>query len=521
MNSRLPLIPVYLAADVRAADLIAQREHGLPGAILMRAAAACALADLRERWPQAVRLVIVCGAGNNGGDGYAMAVLAKLSGLEPLVVAVGEPTRLQGDALAAYHDWRSAGGDWQAAAALPALLQTADVAVDALFGTGLTRPLEGPWRAAVEALNAAPCPVQAIDLPSGLDANHGWPVTTATLAGTAVRAQFTSTFVGWKPGVLLGAAYTGQVRLHSLGVPAAAFGHAVPQLWQIPTRALLALPARARDAHKGRHGHVMVLGGDEGMPGAVRLAGEAALRAGAGRVTVWTRGAHVGAVVAGCPELMVREAGSACGLRERLAAADAIVCGPGLGRWTWSREVLADALAAAGDRPLVLDADALALLPVVAAGRALPPCTVLTPHPGEAARLLGITVAQVQADRVAAVRCLADRWQATVVLKGAGTLIAGPGEVAPVVCERGNPGMGTAGLGDVLAGVCGALLAQDRCDPAWAFGPAARTALVALAVLAHACAGDLAATVGGERGLIATDLFAPLRLLMNGREVPG
>ncbi len=524
MESSLPLVPVHSAAAVRAADLVAQRDHGLPGRELMRAAATAALADLQGRWPKARHLLVVCGAGNNGGDGYDVATLARAAGRFVELVALAAPDSLSGDALLAARDWQAAGGEVLPTAKLPEALAAAEVVVDALLGTGLARPVLGAWADVVHAINAAGKPVLAIDVPSGMDADSG------EVLGAAVRAEFTSTFVGWKAGLLLNPGLAGQVRLHTLGVPPAAFAKAAqPLLWQLPRQALAHLPRRARDAHKGRHGHVVVVAGDLGMPGAARLAGESALRSGAGRVTVLTRADHAAAVAAGCPELMARAAGKGAEFVQQLAAADAIVCGPGLGRHAWGSALLADVIGAASGRPVVLDADALVLLAALAATGSdkgpqhLGPHFILTPHPGEAATLLGVAVAAVQADRVGAVRALVKRFGATVVLKGAATLTLGAELAVPIACELGNPGMGTAGMGDVLAGVCAALAAQDVCDPAWGFarrGGAGWAGLAALAVVTHAAAGDWAAAQHGERGLLASDLFPFLRAVLNGRE-PG
>lgn len=514
MESSLPLVPVHSAAAVRAADLAAQRVHGLPGRELMRAAAAAALKDLQQRWPSARRLLVVCGAGNNGGDGYDVATLAGPAGLVASVVALAAPDSLSGDALLAARDWQATGGVMLATAKLPEALAAADVVVDALLGTGLGRPVTGAWADAIDVINAAGKPVLAIDVPSGMDANTG------EVLGAAVRAEFTSTFVGWKAGLFLNPRLAGQLRLHTLGVPLAAFAEdAQPLLWQLPLEMLARLPRRARDAHKGRHGHVVVVGGDLGMPGAARLAGEAALRSGAGRVTVLTRADHAAAVVAGCPELMARPAGVGAEFVQQLSAADAILCGPGLGRHAWGSALLAGVIGAAAGRPVVLDADALVLL--AAAPQRLGPDFILTPHPGEAAQLLGVSVATVQADRMGAIRALVERFGATVVLKGAATLTLGPELAVPVACELGNPGMGTAGMGDVLAGVCAALAAQDVCDSAWGYartGAAGWAGVAALAVVTHAAAGDWAAAQHGERGLLASDLFPCLRALLNGRE---
>src|SRR5690606_20156260 len=259
------------------------------------------------------------------------------------------------------------------------------------------------------------------------------------------------------------------------------------------------LPPRPADAHKGLFGHVLVIGGNHGMAGAIRLAGEAALRGGAGRVTLATRPEHAVPLAAARPELMAAGVAGAAELAPLLARTTCCVIGPGLGQDAWAAGLLNAVLAAA--LPSVLDADALNLL--AAAPVSLPAGAILTPHPGEAARLLGCAVAAVQADRLLAVQQLAVRYRAVAVLKGAGTLVAGP-EEAPTVCPYGNPGMATAGMGDVLAGLIGALLAQGLAPAV-----AARAG-----VLAHALAGDLAAD-RQPRGLLAGDVLSRLRAVLN------
>lgn len=491
----------------------------MSGRSLMTAAATVALADLRGFWPAARSCSVVCGPGNNGGDGYDFARLASAAGFAVSVHSVVSPGTLQGDARLAFEDWIAAGGTvrvWTAAElATPALgdaLLATDVVVDALFGIGLSRPLQGVWAHAVAAINRAEGRIHALDIPSGVEADSGQEL------GLAVRATFTSSFVGWKAGLFLAPGFAGRCRLHSLGIPDDAFAPAaVPLLRRIASSALTFLPRRPRDAHKGRHGHVLVVGGDHGMPGAVRLAAEAALRSGAGRVTVATRTEHARWLPLACPEVMAVACETPADLLPRLAMADAVVCGPGLGRGAWGDSLLRAVLGGIGERPLVLDADALhGLLRVVAPQ--LPPVLWLTPHPGEAAVLLGTTVAAIQADRLGAVKALASRWRSVVVLKGAATLVAGPATLTPWVCDLGNPGMGTAGMGDVLAGLCAGLAAQQQCDATFHFsgGEEGWVPLATLAVLAHAAAGDAAARIGGERGLIASDLFVPLRRLLNG-----
>jgi NAD(P)H-hydrate epimerase len=497
-TAQLPL-DLYRADQVRGFDRAAIEGLGIPGAILMARAGEAALRALRARWPEARRLAVVCGAGNNGGDGYVLARLARQQGLDPRVLAVADPARLRGDALDAATAARDAGvpfADFD-----PGPIDEAQVLVDALFGTGLDRPLEGPWAGAVDAVRASGRPVLALDLPSGLHADSG------RVLGAAVRAAVTVTFVALKPGLFTGEgpAHCGRVLFHDLGVPRAVLAGALPAARRLDARALAQawLAPRARDAHKGCFGHVLVVGGDHGYAGAARLAAEAAARCGAGLVSLGTRPEHVSAAVAARPEVMARGVEGGADLEALLARATVVALGPGLGRGPWGQGLALAALASG--LPLVVDADALGLLPEGAgAGR------VLTPHPGEAARMLGWTAAAVQADRLAAAAALRARFGGVVVLKGSGTVVD-DGDGAPGICDRGNPGMATGGMGDLLTGVIAALLAQGL-PP----GPAAR-----LGVSLHASAADRAAQEG-ERGLLAGDLLAHLRTLANpGAEEAG
>jgi ADP-dependent NAD(P)H-hydrate dehydratase / NAD(P)H-hydrate epimerase len=487
---------VYSTAAIRAADRYAIEVLGVPGYTLMTRAGEAALGALRGQWPLARRLLVLAGTGNNGGDGYVVARFARAAGLEAMVAApAGLPPA--GDAARAADDWRAAGGTvlpWTAP-----LLERADIVVDALLGTGLARPVAAPLAEVITAINASGRPVLALDVPSGLDTDTG------QVRGVAVRATLTVTFVGLKPGFFLGSGpeHVGRLVCDDLDVGPAAFAGCAPALRRIAESDLRALlPRRARTAHKGVNGRVLVVGGGPGMAGAVRLAGEAALRAGAGLVTIATWPAHAAALAAGRPELICLPAESPADIAAALAAADVVAVGPGLGRTAWAAGLLAAVLAAG--KPLVVDADALN---AVAARPSRNAHWCLTPHPGEAARLLGLDPSRVQADRLAAVRSLAARYGGVAVLKGAGTLVA-EGDAVPWVCERGNPGMAAAGMGDVLTGVIAAIAAQQA-DPRAALGAAA-----AVGVLVHAQAGDLAAR-GGERGILASDLIAQLPACVN------
>jgi len=484
---------LYRAAQVRALDRRAIDDHGIPGYTLMQRAGAAAFAELRARWPAARRIAVACGGGNNGGDGYVVARLAREAGLDVTLLQLGDPQRLHGDAATAAAAWRAAGGAVAPFAA--AGLAGAEVIVDALLGTGLERPVEGAWAEAIEALNAASAPLLALDLPSGLDADRGVPL------GGAVHAAATVTFVGQKPGLYTGAGpdHAGAVRFARLDLPDAVYAGVEPAARLLGDADLAALPARRRRvSHKGDHGHVLVVGGDVGMCGAALLAGSAALRTGAGLVSLATRAAHAAALTAARPELMCHGVDRAADLLPLLRRADVVAIGPGLGRTRWGAQLLGAALDSG--RPLVVDADALTLL---AADPERREDWVLTPHPGEAARLLGTTTAAVQADRLAAVAALQAAYGGAVVLKGAGSLVA-DGAGPPALCRDGNPGMAAGGFGDLLTGVVAALRAQGL-DA----GAAAR-----LGVLVHARAADLTAGAG-ERGLLPSDCLAPLRRLVN------
>ncbi|MBS0581558.1 MAG: NAD(P)H-hydrate dehydratase [Proteobacteria bacterium] len=485
--------PLYTVAQARELERTAIDALRIPGYELMRRAGAAALDQLRLRWPGARRIAVLCGTGNNGGDGYVLARLARDAGLDAVVVALGPP-RNASEAAQAQADWRAGGGE-----VLPPDAQwpQADVYVDALLGIGLARAAEGAAHGLIERLNTAAKPVLALDVPSGLDADTGFA------PGQAVRAAATITFIADKRGLHTGVAAdcTGDIAVDSLGVPDDTRAGIRCDARLLDAAGIAAsLPPRARDGHKGRYGHVLAIGGDHGMGGAIRLAGEAALRSGAGLVSVATRAEQVAAINAARPELMAHAVSGIQELKPLLERASVVAIGPGLGRRAWGHALWRTAIAAG--KPLVLDADGLNLL--ANDSLALPAQSVLTPHPGEAARLLGVEVAAIAHDRFAAARELARRHHATIVLKGAGTLIANvDGDIA--VCPWGNPGMATGGMGDVLTGVIAGLLAQGF-DP-W------RAARVGVAL--HARAGDAAAR-DGEAGLIAGDLLASLRRLRNG-----
>jgi len=457
--------------------------------LLMQRAGAAAWRDLLAHWPAAQRIVVVCGPGNNGGDGYLLAAHAARSGRSVQVVRLGAPRTAV--AQRAEADCRASGC---AIDDFNGTLPAGDVLLDALFGIGLTRAPEGDAAALIDAMNAFDRDVFAIDVPSGVDADTGH------VPGRAVRAARTLQMLAAHRGLATGAA------LDHVGTPAVATLDVVRDD-VAPAAELLRgedlarwLHPRPRNSHKGLYGHVLCVGGDHGSGGAIALCAEAALRTGAGLVSVATRADHVAALIARRPELMPRAIDDVADFDTAIERATLLALGPGLGQGDWGRELLARALRA--DLPMVLDADALNL--VAEQPRALRADTVLTPHPGEAARLLGSDTRTVQADRFGAAAALVARYACVVVLKGAGTIVAAP-DATPRVIAAGNAGMASGGMGDLLTGVVAALRAQgfDAFEAA------------SVGALLHGAAGDFAASDVGERGLLATDLLPALHRLAN------
>ncbi|MDL0439190.1 NAD(P)H-hydrate dehydratase [Stutzerimonas frequens] len=487
MTDSLP-VALYNAAQVRELDarLIAA---GTSGFDLMQRAAHAAWRALRRRWPDAGAVTVLAGRGNNAGDGYLLAALAQRAGWQVRVLAVGDPQALQGDAALACAEARDCGVSiepWRAEAPLQGVL------VDALLGTGLTGAVREPYASAIAAINASGRPVLAIDLPSGLCANTG------QVLGQAVRADLSVTFIGLKLGLFTadGPDRVGALVFDDLQADPGIVAQVASEAVRLDHGSLARVAPRSPTAHKGSFGQVLVIGGDLGTGGAALLSAEAALRCGAGMVTLATRPEHVGASLVRRPEVMCSGVESTYSLSALLERADVLVVGPGLGQAPWGRSLIS--AAAQREQPQVWDADALNLLATGAVE--LPSGCLITPHPGEAARLLQCSVGEVQADRPAAVRALAQRYGCVALLKGAGTLIAAPdGRLA--LCDRGHPAMASAGLGDVLAGVLGALLAQQL----------APFEAACLGAWLHASAGERLGTLG--RGLAASDLIPVIRQL--------
>lgn len=506
---------VLTSRQTRDVERAAEESFGMPSALLMEnAGAALAEEALRVAGPDG-RIAVLCGRGNNGGDGLVAARRLAARGRRVQVEILGGPEALSGEP-------RRNALALGVAGLTPSLIPAGapfgpgDVVIDALLGTGLNRAPQGAYAEAIgriAAWRSAGARVVAADLPSGLDADSGLPFDPCVQADVTVSFGFLKTGQVLEPG----ASRCGELRVVEIGLPepgpAGIDGPLTALIEEADARGRL--PARRAEAHKGTYGHVLLVAGSPGKTGAAALAAQGALRGGAGLVTVATRPEALGPIMAHAPEMMgvSLPAGGELGpddldaLRSALGGKQALVIGPGIPRGDRTAELIG-ALLAEAHSPCVIDADGLNAL----AGRldllknARGPL-VLTPHPGEMARLVGRSTAQVQQDRLGVARELASVARAVVVFKGARTVIARADGTA-WINPTGNPGMATGGTGDVLAGLCGALLAQ---------GLSPEDAAI-VATYAHGLAGDRAARRTGQTGLIASDLFAGLGEVWAGWE---
>lgn len=494
----MPHLPaaLYRAEQVRKIDQTVINRHHISAYELMQRAGVSAYKVLRQRWPRASKLCIYAGPGNNGGDGYVLARLARQDSLQVKVVQAGDPSRMQAEAVKAKNDYLDAGGQIETYQSVTSLTHDYDIAVDAGLGVGLDRNLDAYWLNLVEFINAGAAPVIALDIPTGINANTGCAM------GAAIVADVTVCFIGLKRGLFTADApdYCGHIEFASLDVPKEAYLSVHAEVSRINESILeRLLPARKPTTHKGQCGHVLIIGGMVGFTGAALLAGFAALRTGAGLVSV---GLPEQALAYGGHfplELMLQPLEDQAAIEKLIQQADVIAIGPGLGQSDWSKRLFN--LVVASDKRIIVDADGLNLLAKQPQQRN---DWVLTPHPGEAARLLHSDTQTVQTDRFASLQEIVKKFQATVVLKGAGSLIASAGLATTYLCTAGNAGMASGGMGDVLTGVIASLCAQglDMEDAARA------------AVFMHAHAADIAAGQS-PRGLLASDLLAILRQLAN------
>lgn len=485
---------LFRADQVRENEQAAAQQSGCDLFTLMQRAGKAVFRQCQLLAPEAETYLVLVGQGNNAGDGYIAAMHAKNAGKKVHLCAV-EPERiLDGDAGKAQQRWKDAGGEVQPFS--EEILHSAGLVIDALLGTGITTQIRNEFARIIDAVNHSTLPVVSIDVPSGLDANTGQSL------GRCIQADVTVTFVGIKPGLTTGAGKQscGELVFDELGIGKAFSGLAKATASLMNIDHFRSLGPRDVHSHKGTYGRLLCVGGNKGTAGAIRLSSEAALRSGAGMVKTFVHEGSAIQVSAGRPELMVTSEN----LEAALEWASCVVIGPGLGQDSWAESVFETTMkhCQSHSKPLVIDADALNLLSRQATAYTINDC-ILTPHAGEAARLLGVSVEDVENERFNYARQCSQRYHAICVLKGAGTLI--DNESRTWVCQHGNPGMATAGSGDVLSGILGAFLAQGlACDLAARYG-----------VTIHAKAGDEVARLYGQRGMIASDLFEAVRALIN------
>jgi hydroxyethylthiazole kinase-like uncharacterized protein yjeF len=479
--------------EMRELDARAIKEYGIPGVVLMENAGLRVVEELeREFDPLAQRRVCVfAGPGNNGGDGFVIARHLLCRGVWTKVFLVGSRERIKGDALINLNILEKMGASITVLSGrnnnrVQVALALCDIIVDALLGTGSSGPPRAPFPAVMEAINNSSKPVVAVDLPSGLDPDTGKAVDCC------LRAKLTVTFGLPKRGLCLlpGAEYAGRLVVADIGLPPDLLGGGMTRLIT-PKAVASLLPSRNLSGHKGTFGHLLLLAGSQGFAGAAVLAARGALRCGVGLVSLAVPGEIIPLVAPQVPEAMVHERTSMDGLLER---ATAVALGPGLGMSPEAKRLLRDLLGKI-ELPVVIDADGLNILAQEGLDLVAKKKAVLTPHPGEMARLSGLSIADIQADRVEVARSFAKKWGLVLVLKGARTVVAGP-DGTTFVNPTGNPGMATGGTGDVLAGMIGSLLAQG-------LGP---TEASVAAVFLHGLAGDLGIVDLGTAGLVAGDV---------------
>ncbi|KTC85153.1 bifunctional ADP-dependent NAD(P)H-hydrate dehydratase/NAD(P)H-hydrate epimerase [Legionella brunensis] len=486
-------ISLYQSKHIRLCEQLAITDLGLSEDELMERAGHSAFLTLTKLYPAVRNLAIFCGSGNNAGDGYVLARLAHEKGYSVLINQYKSVENLPPAARHAALIAIAAGVPCQCLD--DPIDSDAELVIDALLGIGLQGEVKGPLVAAINQINESELPILALDIPSGLNADTG------TVLGVCVRATTTATFIARKLGLMTldGPDHCGKIVCHSLGLEncMSTISPAAYLLDENLRNTLL--PRRLKNSHKGLYGHVLVIGGGHGMPGSVYLTANAALRVGAGLVTIATRPEYAGHVLPSLPEAMIYGIEEVEELSPLISRATICVIGPGLGEDEWAMALFTKALTS--QLPMVIDASALRIL---AKNHQHDDNWILTPHPGEAASLLGCSTVDVQKNRYQAVCKLQQQYGGHVILKGVGTLIATDKSEA-YLCAAGNPGMASAGMGDALNGVIAGLAAQGL-----SLADAAK-----LGVWVHATAADAAAIAMGERGLLASDLMPYLRHQVN------
>lgn len=495
MNNIVANLPtlLYSAEQLKHLDNLTITQHDISGITLMRRAADFCLQTIQQYYPQAKMIIIICGSGNNAGDGYLLAVLAKQADMQVSILYLTEPTQLTDDARLAYQEAQS-----QAISIEPFVadrLAVADVVIDAILGSGLNRLLSPAWLDIIATINSSAKAILSVDIPSGIHADTGAAMPEA------IKADYTASFIGLSTGLLTNVAptYVGHLVFSDLGVPVEVYQSTTANAQRIDYESIQpCFVPRVRHAHKGHYGHVLLIGGDFGYAGSVSLAGRSALRVGAGLVSIATR-EHAAMISVSYNELMAHAIEQPNELKSLIKQAKVIGIGMGLGQSRWAQDLLKIVLSCRC--ATVFDADALNLL---ALEPSYIPHAVFTPHPGEAARMLNVSTADIQADRILAASQLQNKYGGVMVLKGCGSVVMAADQPT-LICSDGNPGMATGGMGDLLTGIIAGLIAQG-----FSLYDAAK-----YGVCLHAKAADQAAQSGGERGLQASDLLTYLRQLVN------
>ena len=484
---------LFSAQVCRELEQTAMRHLGISSYELMQRAGLAAYQQLQQLSPKMRRIVVICGSGNNGGDGYIIAALAARGNYHVTVIRVGTPR--SDDAQRAYNSALAVGVDFTTMSNID--WQQVDIVVDALLGIGVTSNVYGEKADIIDLVNHSGCDVLSIDVPSGLIADTG------AATGYVVQATHTCTFVGMKAGLLTanGPDVSGDISFHDLDIPASIY-ESSPAIGHIITPFMVSrlLPTRQASAHKGTHGHAVLVGGNHGMAGALRLASEAAARSGAGLISAITVSDHMGLIDAKQPEIMTHcsDDPHAAHINRTLNAATSIGVGPGLGVNLWAKSLWQCICKLPVAK--VIDADALNLLSTEQVSFS---SSVITPHPGEAARLLGCSIAEVNADRISTAFQLSRKYSTVCILKGCGTVVCDGKNIW--VNTTGNPGMASGGMGDCLTGIITALMAQGLTP--------LNAALVG--VWLHGAAADIESRENGTIGMLASDVIARIRYVVN------
>jgi len=483
-------VSLYSAEQSRAIDELALEHLNVGSGVLMERAARFAFDVALNRWPNMKSVSVFAGKGNNAGDAFLFAGLAQEYGIKVQLFTMVDLSELNEGAKSAYEEIDIS------------LLQkelslnniSGDLIIDGLIGTGLKGRVDGDFAEAIRFINDSCVPVLSLDIPSGVNASTG------AVVNDAVMAEITTTFISHKIGLRVGKGrvHSGEIKMDSLGVPETLLS-ALPGI-ELSVFQRTQLPPLPSDTYKNRQGHLLIIGGDEGMPGSILMAAEAALRSGAGLVTVATREEHLSLVVSRIPEVMVMKAGAE-ELSRNYSKYDAVLIGPGLGRTEWGKSLYKVCLD--WKMPLIVDADGLFWM--ATEGRSVSETVIVSPHVGEAASLLGVDSNLIELDRIESAKKIRTKFRAIGVVKGPGSVVFGREKIS--ICEHGNPGMAAAGMGDVLSGIIGGFVAQKAVDI---------DACLEIAVLLHSAAADEAANELGQRSLMATDVIKFLPKVLQG-----